>query len=88
MEHGEHGEPVRRQPRQEREHLHLVAQVEVHGGLVEDDEAATLGHGHGHQYELALAHRELADVATAQVLDADPRHGRVARPRGRAGWRR
>ncbi len=75
----EDGQPVGGQPRQQRQDLHLVAQVEVHGRLVEDDEAPALGHGHGHQHELALAQRELADVTVAQLLDADAADGRVHR---------
>jgi len=35
--------------------LDLVAQIEVHRRLVEDEDVGVLGHRHGEQYELPLA---------------------------------
>ena len=51
--------------------LDLVAQVEVDGGLVEDEDRRLLGHGHREQHQLPLAERELAGVAAEQVPDTD-----------------
>ena len=72
------------------EQLHdvdLVADVEVRGRLVEDQDRRRLGDRHGDEHELALAHRQLADVAMTEVGDADPLHRR-RRPRGRSAGRR
>ena len=44
------------------EHRDLVAEVEVDGRLVEDDEAAALGQRERDEHELSLAHRQLARV--------------------------
>ena len=66
---------------QEVHRLDLVAEVEVDGRLVEDEQRRGLGHGHREQDELAFAERQLAGVAAEQPADADPvDRGRDRRP--------
>ena len=55
--------------------LHLVADVEVGGRLVEDQDRGRLGERDGHEDELALAQRQAPGVSVGEVTDADPRHG-------------
>ena len=51
--------------------LDLVAQVEVDGRLVEDEDRRGLGDGHRDEHQLPLAERQLACVAAEQVADPD-----------------
>ena len=46
-------------------HVDLVADVEVGGRLVEDEDRRRLGDGDGDEDQLPLAHRQLPDVARA-----------------------
>ena len=52
-------------------HLDLVADVEVRGRLIHDEDRGGLGEGHGDEDQLPLAHRQLADVARTKVRDPD-----------------
>ena len=52
--------------------LDLVADVEVGGRLVEDEDRRRLGEGDGDEHELALAQRQASRVAVGKVADADP----------------
>ena len=54
----------------------LVADVEVRGRLVEDQDRRRLGDGDRDEHELALTHRQLAHVAMPEMGDAHPIHGR------------
>ena len=65
--------------------LDLVADVEVGGRLVEDEDRRFLGQGQGDEHQLPLAHRQFAHVAATQVGDADPLDGRVDGVEVRAG---
>ena len=58
---------------QELHDRHLVAQVEVDGRLVEDEERRRLGDRERDEHQLALAEGELTGVAAAQAVDPDPR---------------
>ena len=73
---------------QELHRLHLVAQVQVDGRLVEEQDRRRLGHGEREEHELPLAQRELAGVAAQQVPEAHAldrrRHGRPVGGRGAA----
>jgi len=57
--------------------LHLVAQIEVHGGLVEDEQLSLLGEGHRDEHQLPLAQGQLARIPAAQVADSRALHGGV-----------
>ncbi len=57
------------------EHFDLVADVEMVGGLVEDEMVGALGEGPGDQHPLFLATREGVEAAAGQVLAADPGDG-------------
>ncbi len=56
--------------------IDLVAQVEVDGRLVEDEDRRCLRHGQREEDELALAERQLTCVTAEQVADADTLDGR------------
>ena len=51
--------------------LDLVAEVEVDGRLVEDEDRRVLRDRHGQEDELALAEAQLARVAAEEVADPD-----------------
>ena len=59
--------------------LDLVADVEVGGRLVEDEDRRRLGERDGDEHELALAHRQPPGVAVGEMTDADPLDGRLDR---------
>jgi hypothetical protein len=63
------------EPVDEVEYLVLVADVEVVGGLVEEEVGGALGEGAGDHDALPLAAGELGDVAGAEVVDAGLGHG-------------
>ena len=87
VEHGQDRRPVADVEVDEQVHRpDLVAEVEVDGRLVEDEDRGRLGDGEGQQDELPLAERQLARVATEQVPNPDPldRRGNrrpIGRPR-------
>ena len=54
--------------------LDLVADVEVGGGFVEDEDRCGLRHGHGDEDELSLAHGQLAHVPSGEVRRSDSLH--------------
>ena len=57
--------------------LDLVADVEVRGRLVEDEDRGRLGEGDRDEHELPLAHRQASRVAVGKVTDADPLDRRI-----------
>ena len=80
VEHGHDAHPVARVQRdQQLHHVHLVAQVEMHGRLVEDEHAWRLREGHGEHDELPLTLGEAPRVAPHEVRDAHPLDGRSDR---------
>ena len=83
VQHGEDGDAmVAGEVAQQLHHRDLVAQVEVHRRLIEQQQPRFLRDGHGQHGQLAFAERQLADVAPTQSVDADPRERRIDRPRG------
>ena len=55
----------------------LVAQVEMDGGLVEDEHAWRLGERHGQHDQLPLPEGEPPRVSPDELADADPLDGRL-----------
>ena len=67
VEHGHDRRPVALVEVDQQLHdVDLVADVEVGGRLVEDEDRRRLGDRDGDEHELPLAHRQLADVAMAR----------------------
>jgi len=56
--------------------LDLVAEVEVDGRLVEDEDRSGLGDGHRQEHKLPLAEGQLARIAAEQVPNPHPVDGR------------
>src|SRR3989304_2719783 len=67
VEPGHAAHPVARVQRdQQLHHVHLVAQVEMHGRFVEDEHAWRLREGHGEHDELPLTLGGASQVAPAE----------------------
>ena len=71
--------------------LDLVADVEVSGRLVEDEDRCRLGKRQGDEDQLPLAQREASGITVAEMGDTDPFHRRldripILRPRAADRW--
>ncbi len=78
VQHRDHGMAVFAvEHREQIEQLHLVGDVEVGGGLVEQEQRGLLRQHHGHPDALALAARELVDQPAGQLAHTGETH-RVA----------
>ena len=76
--------PARGEARDLAEHAHLVAEIEVGGGLVHHQDARLLRERAGDQGELPLAAAECGVGPVGEVADAERRRAALARSRGRA----